>query len=97
MQGYTQVPIEVLRQCTLTEIKVYCAIKYYQRTNKVCYPSIAKIGEAMNLTTWQGKSAPIQKAIKGLEKKRFISVERKKGSVNIYSVDQSFFDKKSKI
>lgn len=76
------VPIAILQDCTLHELKAYAALASFQGSNDSAWPSLEQIGERANLHPHNAS-----KAIKKLSQKGWVQVIRRgKKLTNHYTV-----------
>lgn len=79
---FGMVPISLLQDCTLHELKAYAALASFQGSNDSAWPSLEQIGERANMHPHN-----VSKAIKKLSQKGWVQVDRRgKKLTNSYAV-----------
>jgi len=77
---YGMIPLKLLQECTLHEIRVYGALSSFQGNGETCWPTRAQIEKRCSLP-----KCKISTATKGLEDKGWIiKLQRGKKQSNIY-------------
>jgi DNA-binding transcriptional regulator YhcF (GntR family) len=89
-KGFTTFYNEVMynKSLSTTDKAVFCAFSTFCFNNDKCFPSQRKVAEMLNICV-----RTVQRSLKRLVSEGYIKIERKLGSVNIYTLLKPIIDK----
>ncbi len=89
-KGFTTFYNEVMynKSLSTTDKAVFCAFSTFCFNSDKCFPSQRKVAEMLNICV-----RTVQRSLKRLVSEGYITIERKLGSVNIYTLLKPIIDK----
>ncbi|WP_346878987.1 helix-turn-helix domain-containing protein [Clostridium sp. UBA7791] len=89
-KGFTTFYNEVMynKSLSTTDKAVFCAFSTFCFNSDKCFPSQRKVAEMLNICV-----RTVQRSLKRLVSEGYITIERKLGSVNIYTLLKPVIDK----